>query len=157
MESLIANVTDMLKEEDRIRYRLQIETEQGISAKTEGMGHVSVGTGKVTEHPSGKTETTNPGAAGNGNQQIDARAEAKKKIGEQPSNSVFANKETGVLIVRATSRQHEKVQEFIDKVMAAAKRQVLIEATVVEVRFGMTAINKASTGQRYDWEIQVSK
>ena len=135
MESLIANVTDMLKEEDRIRYRLQIETEQGISAKTEGLGRVSVGTGKVTEHPSGKIETTNPGAAGSGNQQIDSRAEAKKKIGEyEPSVSVFANKETGVLIVRATSRQHEKVQEFIDKVMATAKRQVLIEATIVEVR-----------------------
>lgn len=135
MESLIANVTDMLKEEDRIRYRLQIETEQGISAKTEGMGRVSVGTGKVTEHPSGKIETAGPGAAGSGNQQIDSRAEAKKKIGEyEPSVSVFANKETGVLIVRATSRQHEKVQEFIDKVMATAKRQVLIEATIVEVR-----------------------
>jgi MSHA type pilus biogenesis protein MshL len=35
--------------------------------------------------------------------------------------------------VRATSRQHEKVQEFIDRVMRSAKRQVLIEATIVEV------------------------
>ena len=58
----------------------------------------------------------------------------KKKIGEyEPSNSVFANKETGVLIVRATSRQHAKVQEFIDKVMATAKRQVLIEARPCQV------------------------
>ena len=48
--------------------------------------------------------------------------------------SVFANKETGVLIVRATNRQHEKVQEFIDRVMSTAKRQVLIEATIVEVK-----------------------
>jgi len=47
---------------------------------------------------------------------------------------VFANKETGVLVVRATSRQHEKVQEFIDRVMMTAKRQVLIEATIVEVK-----------------------
>ena len=47
---------------------------------------------------------------------------------------MFANKETGVLIVRATSRQHEKIQEFIDMVMSAAKRQVLIEATIVEVQ-----------------------
>lgn len=47
--------------------------------------------------------------------------------------SVIANPETGVLSIRATSRQHEKVQEFLDQVMASAKRQVLIEATIVEV------------------------
>ena len=47
--------------------------------------------------------------------------------------SVIANPETGVLSIRATSRQHEKVQEFLDQVMVSAKRQVLIEATIVEV------------------------
>jgi len=47
---------------------------------------------------------------------------------------VISNPETGVISVRATNRQHEKVQEFLDKVMASAKRQVLIEATIVEVR-----------------------
>jgi MSHA biogenesis protein MshL len=39
-----------------------------------------------------------------------------------------------VLSIRATSRQHEKVQEFLDQVMASVKRQVLIEATVAEVQ-----------------------
>ncbi|OQW70009.1 MAG: pilus (MSHA type) biogenesis protein MshL [Proteobacteria bacterium ST_bin12] len=48
--------------------------------------------------------------------------------------NVIANPETGVISVRATNKQHEKVQEFIDKVMGSAKRQVLIEATIVEVR-----------------------
>src|SRR5687767_14773148 len=48
--------------------------------------------------------------------------------------SVIANPETGLLNIRATSRQHEKVQEFVDHVMNNAKRQVLIEATVVEVQ-----------------------
>jgi general secretion pathway protein D len=48
--------------------------------------------------------------------------------------SVIANPETGVLNIRATSRQHEKVQEFLDQVMTSAKRQVLIEATVAEVQ-----------------------
>lgn len=47
--------------------------------------------------------------------------------------SVIANPESGVLSIRATSRQHEKVQEFIDQIMASATRQVLIEATVLEV------------------------
>jgi general secretion pathway protein D len=38
-----------------------------------------------------------------------------------------------VLSVYATQRQQERVQEFIDRVMGSARRQVLIEATVVEV------------------------
>jgi MSHA biogenesis protein MshL len=48
--------------------------------------------------------------------------------------SVIANPETGILNIRATSRQHEKVLEFLDHVMTNAKRQVLIEATVAEVQ-----------------------
>ena len=48
--------------------------------------------------------------------------------------SVISNPETGVLSIRATSRQHEKVQEFLDLVLGSAKRQVLIEATVAEVQ-----------------------
>jgi MSHA biogenesis protein MshL len=47
---------------------------------------------------------------------------------------VISNPETGILNVRATSRQHEKVQEFLDQVLTNAKRQVLIEATVAEVQ-----------------------
>ncbi|MGH8674362.1 MAG: type II secretion system protein GspD, partial [Burkholderiales bacterium] len=48
--------------------------------------------------------------------------------------SVIGNRESGLLVVRATSRQHEKVQEFLDQVLASVKRQVLIEATVAEVQ-----------------------
>jgi MSHA biogenesis protein MshL len=47
--------------------------------------------------------------------------------------SVISNPESGILSIRASSRQHEKVQEFLDQVLSSAKRQVLIEATIVEV------------------------
>jgi general secretion pathway protein D len=50
------------------------------------------------------------------------------------ASSVIANRESGVIYVRATLKQHEKVQEFLDQVLANAKRQVLIEATVAEVQ-----------------------
>ena len=52
----------------------------------------------------------------------------------QEAAAVIANRESGVLYVRATSKQHERVQEFLDQVLAGAKRQVLIEATVAEVQ-----------------------
>ena len=48
--------------------------------------------------------------------------------------SVISNPEAGILSIRATSRQHEKIQEFLDQVMANVKRQVLIEATIAEVQ-----------------------
>ncbi len=47
--------------------------------------------------------------------------------------SVIANPETGNISVRATQNQHAKVREFLDRVLSSARRQVLIEATVVEV------------------------
>lgn len=48
--------------------------------------------------------------------------------------AVITNAETGVMSVRATGRQHEKIQEFIERVTTNARRQVLIETTIVEVQ-----------------------
>jgi general secretion pathway protein D len=47
--------------------------------------------------------------------------------------SVMVHPESGVVTVRATARQHERVREFINRVTNAARRQVMIEATIVEV------------------------
>jgi type II secretory pathway component GspD/PulD (secretin) len=46
---------------------------------------------------------------------------------------VIMNAESGVITVRATQRQHDRIQEFLDRVVNSARRQVLIEATIVEV------------------------
>lgn len=47
--------------------------------------------------------------------------------------SVIANRESGMISVRTTAAAHEEIQHFVDAVMGSARRQVLIEATVVEV------------------------
>ncbi len=52
---------------------------------------------------------------------------------EDGLTNVITNRETGTISVRATAAAHEDVQRFLDTVMASARRQVLIEATVVEV------------------------
>lgn len=49
------------------------------------------------------------------------------------SETVIPYPESGFLTVRATSKQHELVQSFIDKVLVSAKRQVMIQSTIVEV------------------------
>ena len=47
--------------------------------------------------------------------------------------SVIVNRESGTVSVNATSVAHESIQSFLDHVMSSARKQVLIEATVVEV------------------------
>jgi general secretion pathway protein D len=47
--------------------------------------------------------------------------------------AVIASRETGMLTVVATQREHERVQAVIDRMVVSAHRQVLIEATIVEV------------------------
>ena len=46
---------------------------------------------------------------------------------------VISNRESGNISVRTTSAAHEDIQSFLDKVTSSARKQVLIEATVVEV------------------------
>ena len=138
MDSLVKNITDIILEEDRLRFKSQKETSSSSKVIAQGDGAAATNTGA----PGGKGKQTGTGeagpaggASGAGNESVQAAGAAKSTTAEfEKSVSVFANKETGVLIARATSRQHEKIQEFIDQVMTTAKRQVLIEATIVEVR-----------------------
>ncbi len=116
-ETLVANIKDLLRETDKI-----IPVSQPGAAAT----------------------TAQPAAAAGGAPAGAQAAPAAATPASQPAveyreaASVIANAETGVLSIRATARQHEKVQEFLDQVMASAKRQVLIEATVAEVQLNNT-------------------
>ncbi len=47
---------------------------------------------------------------------------------------VIVNKETGLIAVKATQKQHALIQRFVDQVLVNAKRQVLIEATIAEIK-----------------------
>jgi len=60
-------------------------------------------------------------------------ASAASGAGIPVTNTVIPNPESGVLTVRATAQEHEQVQSFIDQVLVSAKRQVLIQTTIVEV------------------------
>ena len=46
---------------------------------------------------------------------------------------VLPNPEAGILLVRATARRHREVRAYLDQALESARRQVLIEATIVEV------------------------
>ena len=106
-EALVQNVKDILRETDKIIPKTTAAAAPPAAAPAP------------------------PGAPGQPSAAAPAPQQAIEFI-EQAS--VIGNRESGVLVVRATSRQHEKIQEFLDQVLASVKRQVLIEATVAEVQ-----------------------
>jgi general secretion pathway protein D len=107
-ESIVQNVKDILRDTDKILPAGAQAAQGAPAAASPSIPGAPAGAGPVVLAPPAPTY--------------------------QEAASVIANRETGVIFVRATSRQHEKVQEFLDQVLAGAKRQVLIEATVAEVQ-----------------------
>jgi general secretion pathway protein D len=106
-ETLVQNIKDTLRETDKI---LPDSADSG------------------TEPATGNQPATAGQTAATG-----ANSTARRSTFREAA-SVIVNAETGLIAVRATSRQHEKIQEFLDMVLSSAKRQVLIEATIIEVQ-----------------------
>lgn len=123
-ETLIQNIKDILAETDK---EVIISRTAGTSASTETPAATAPGTSQTAA--AAAVPATTP-VADIAREREEARAEFKTLF----AANVIANPETGVISVRATSSQHEKIQEFLDKVMDSARRQVLIEATIVEVQ-----------------------
>lgn len=127
-ETLIQNIKDILRETDKILPEGSSETiVQQISAAS------STGTGAQAAN---KKSTAKIGIEGSPNP-VSVEEEGTtvtRRSNFREAASVIANPENGIITVRATGKQHEKIQEFIDQVMTNARRQVLIEATIVEVR-----------------------
>lgn len=62
-----------------------------------------------------------------------ADAAADALAGPINTASIIANPESSIVTIRATSRQHQEVQNFLEYVRTRSLYQVMIEATVVEV------------------------
>jgi MSHA type pilus biogenesis protein MshL len=60
-------------------------------------------------------------------------AEAAKAGGEKDDSQMVINRRAGVLSVNATSKQHELIQAYLEKLEKSSSAQVLIEAKIVEV------------------------
>lgn len=66
------------------------------------------------------------------------------------ANNIVINRETGQLSVYTTSRGHDQFRQFLDRISASARRQVLIEATIVEV----TLSNASQQGVNWQKVVQ---
>ena len=133
-ETLEANVKDILREADK-----RVELGGIIGSVTERSQAQAQAT------PSGAgAAAANPGAAGGaasaGSQAVEGSASrgsqserAAARFYLEPATPVIVSPETGIVTVRATARQHEKVAEFLNQMGISAGRQVMIETTIVEV------------------------
>lgn len=128
-ETLTQNIKDILHETDKILPTGSSETivQQSSAVSTTGTGIQPVGT-KKQPVKGGIENSPNPAAIQEGGTTVTHHNTFREAA------SVISNPENGIITVRATGKQHEKIQAFIDQIMASARRQVLIEATVVEVR-----------------------
>ena len=116
-ESLIINIKELLAETDKE----VIVTRIGAASKSD-------------KQSNSKATNINSAQSDNAKADTEDRELQKSEYKTLLAANVIANAETGVISVRATNKQHEKVQEFIDKVMGSARKQVLIEATIVQVK-----------------------
>lgn len=123
-ETLIQNIKDILHETDKVLPEGSSDTvvEQASNQNT----------GSLLTSPSSSASNKAQAIPLPASQAANTTTTVKRATFREAA-SVIANPETGVISVRGTSRQQEKIQQFLDQVMSSAKRQVLIEATIAEV------------------------
>jgi len=131
-DSLEKNIKDILRETDKILPEGSSETvvEQTSAQTATGAAALPQGTGARAAQSVANALQANP-APGSSSQAVGNAIVRRSTFRE--AASVIMNAESGVVTVRATQRQHDRIQEFLDRVVNSAKRQVLIEATIVEV------------------------
>jgi len=128
-DTLVKNVEEILRETDKILPGTPVGGAAGAAAAVPPPATPAPGSG-----PGAPAVAVAPVSAG-------------PNVSFREAASVIANPEAGILTLRATSRQHEKIQEFLDYVLVNARRQVLIEATIVEVQLSH------NYQQGVNWEI----
>jgi general secretion pathway protein D len=129
--SLEKNIKDILRETDKILPEGSSETFVEQSAEQTATGAAALPqAGRSAAQTIANALQSNP--APSSNSQRTGTAVYRTSTFREAA-SVIMNSESGVITVRATGRQHERIQEFLDRVVNSASKQVLIEATIVEV------------------------
>jgi len=131
-ETLERNVKDLLRETDKQLPEGSSETYVQTRGQTQAATSQSRAT-TTRARPGSTTGATTSLQTPGERAEVQQNETTEQRLTFREAASVIVNPETGIVSVRATSRQHEKVREFLEQVAGASKRQVMIEATVVEV------------------------
>jgi len=132
-ETVTQNIKDILRETDKTFPEGTSETsyEQANAQSTTGTGAAQ--TPGATRTPRGSLTIPSLATSPNPAAMQNTGTTVVRHNTFREAASVISHPESGVLTIRATSRQHEKIQDFLSQVLQSVKRQVMIEATVAEV------------------------
>ncbi|MBL8431715.1 MAG: secretin N-terminal domain-containing protein [Dechloromonas sp.] len=134
-DSLEKNIKDILRETDKILPEGSSETVVEQANAQTATGPAALPQGASPRAAQALANAMQGNAALGSSSQTTGNSVVRRNTFREAA-SVIINPESGVITVRATARQHEKIQEFIDRVIVSSRRQVLIEATIVEVTLG---------------------
>lgn len=134
-ETLEKNIKDILRETDKVLPEGSSETtvEQSANQNASGAAAMPQSSGQKAVAAIANALANNP--APTASAQTSGNTVVRRSTFREAA-SVIMNAESGTISVRATGRQHEKIQEFLDRVINSARRQVMIETTIVEVELG---------------------
>lgn len=69
---------------------------------------------------------------------LDDSGDSQLSRDSDENSNVIVNREAGLIMVRASYKKHRQIQTFIDQVLNNSKRQVMIEATIAEIKLSDT-------------------
>lgn len=126
-KTLEANLIGILNEKDRTKWEQKCEDEAKENKTRRDTGNAQP---DARQSPADKEDASKEELKAT----VPSAPIANKTCGQYVEKTeVIVNKEAGVVVVRATSRQHDKIAEYLNQVTRNSSRQVMIEATIAEV------------------------
>lgn len=151
-DNLEKNIRDILRETDKLLPEGSSETTIETQENQITAGNLPItspfAAGQATGTPAHRSNHTPHSSPQRGaahlssqtgtTQQQGGNTTTVRKVTYREAASVIIHRETGVITVRATQRQHQKIADYLNQVSQSSRRQVLIEATIVEVMLSDT-------------------
>ncbi|WP_411881717.1 type II secretion system protein GspD [Polaromonas sp. YR568] len=141
--------------DDRLRIAMELSRSGPAPASTGAPGtstdRTVNNTSEILKQVLGTKDTVDKVDCGSGSSSSSSNSRNSSASSSGSSaNNIVVNRETGQLSVYTTSRGHEQFRQFLDRISASARRQVLIEATIVEV----TLSNASQQGVNWQKVVQ---
>lgn len=157
-KSLIKNIEELLEETDKQTLLKRLEFDARLQAEFETEVTHSRKPSSVEFADNSEPQQNGEVISKKGSRDEFSGHEKKLKAYRTLfASKMIANKETGIISIRTTEQQHQKIQEFLNMVLDSANRQVLIEAAIVEVTLsdeyqaGVDWTRLAANGKEQGW------
>ncbi len=104
-----------------------------LNVSRSGRSDTTVSGGQIVASESGSNETSSVSTEYSADFWQGMETTVLGLLEDEPGRQVVVNPQSGLLVVRATPREHETVARFLEDAEGSLQKQVVIEAKVVEV------------------------